>query len=290
MYAYDTPGGQVASSWPPKRKRYLSEDQKRTQELFLDAMHAMKAMDADMQTFAAEAVKGTPYLPRDLLLMCIYGRGPTIFFQDGTRAVPMAVRINISELLDNVGWEPGTMLFRGANLWIPTLPGSPGQILRYSNNNEAPVWGPPSVTGRPSQTTVYRSSDGTSSATLPRQFTFQAAQMNELNNWSLADPQKLWVPDGITSIRLTGRCTLSISSGAREAFFSFADDTGATSWIPNAATTVADHPSSGFAQMTANIITPWFTPTSTYYTMRLNVLPATAVQEGINSWFAMEAV
>jgi hypothetical protein len=128
------------SAWPPKRPGKKSEAQLETMRLFKDACIAMKRMDATVQNTARDASKGTPMLPRDALLAQLYGKGPVVFATNGTRLVPMPNAIGISDLLDMLDWTPGTMLFRGQDLWIPIPPGNENDLLRFRSAKHAPEW------------------------------------------------------------------------------------------------------------------------------------------------------
>lgn len=129
FYVYESKAGTVAVAWPKKRGGPRSQAQADTMAMFKQACDAMKRMDPDLIVNAMNATKGTQFLPRDPLMAMLYGRGPTFMLTDGTRIVPMAERIDISQLLDNLAWDKGTILLRSTDLWIGLAPGTNGQVL-----------------------------------------------------------------------------------------------------------------------------------------------------------------
>lgn len=144
IYQYERNGQFVTSAWPKKRGRKATPKQKLAQEAFKGMMYAMKHTAANIQSVHRWSAKGTPMLPRDSLLAALYGNGPSIPHYSGKVIRPMANRILSSTVLDAMGWEPGSILFRGNDLWEPLLPGLDGQVLAYDADTKAPVWVNPS--------------------------------------------------------------------------------------------------------------------------------------------------
>lgn len=88
IYTRDTKYGPVCQSWPTKRKRTTDRSSVWYRELFaIAARMASNPHSLDYQT-AVEMVKGTQYVPRDWLMMCIYGKAYDIEMPDGTVLVP----------------------------------------------------------------------------------------------------------------------------------------------------------------------------------------------------------
>jgi hypothetical protein len=117
FYTYGSVHGDVVASWPAKRPKFLSDDQEASKKMFADCCLAMKLMWGDFIAYAAENSKGTPMLPRDALMAALYGNGPVIKYPDGTRVIPMASRINMSMMMDNLAWEPFSLLWRDEDTW-----------------------------------------------------------------------------------------------------------------------------------------------------------------------------
>lgn len=130
FYTYDVQGGSRTAAWPPKRGKPKTPAQAFTQALFAECCRAMKAMDPTIINYARENCKGTPMLPRDGLMAALYGRGPTFILPNGERRFSMATRVDMSMLMDNIAWKPGSILYRGSDdLWIGLDPGGVGQVL-----------------------------------------------------------------------------------------------------------------------------------------------------------------
>lgn len=147
FYAYETEEGFKISTWPKKRGKPKSEAQAQAQQLFKDACNALKRVPAPFLNYAREQAKGTPMLPRDYLMAAGYGRGRTLFLDNGERRVWMATRVDLSILLDNIGWEPGMMLYRGnESMWVALDIGEGGQVLTASEDG-LPLWSDPPAGG-----------------------------------------------------------------------------------------------------------------------------------------------
>lgn len=140
FYSYEKDGKYIASAWPPKRGKPKTEAQEQSQALFKEACQGLKSMDAHFIEYARKDCKGKPMLPRDALMAMGYGRGPTIELLDGRKMRAMATRVDLSELLDNIAWEPGTILYRNSeDMWVGLSPGLQGEVLTV-DENRMPYW------------------------------------------------------------------------------------------------------------------------------------------------------
>lgn len=147
IYQYERQGQWITSNWPRKRGKKATPKQKLAQEAFRGMMAAMKGTAAEIQTYHRLNAKGTPMLPRDTLMAALYGNGPTIVHYSGKVIKPMSNRIMSSTVLDALGWAPGTILFRGPELWEPLPQGLEGQVLTSQGESEMPVWVTPESGG-----------------------------------------------------------------------------------------------------------------------------------------------
>lgn len=146
-YEYERQGQWIASAMPPKRPGPGSALQERAKKLFSDACKAMKAMDPSIIAYAMENAKGTPMLPRDVMLINLNGRGPVFYFKDGERRFSMAARIDLSELLDMIASTPGALMYRATDdLWRGIAVGAGGQQLQVTPEL-MPAWVDPLGTG-----------------------------------------------------------------------------------------------------------------------------------------------
>jgi hypothetical protein len=112
-------------------------------EYFRQVQWAFKLMPGIVQRAFANAVKGTPLMPRDLFLMCISGRLAELQLEDGRRIYPMVAVKDVSNSLDMITQVVGSLLFRGEDGWQALIaPDEEGQILVSSDNPLAPAWRP----------------------------------------------------------------------------------------------------------------------------------------------------
>jgi hypothetical protein len=107
---------------------------------FLQAQWATKYWAPQVQRQIAEATRGTPMMPRDVMTMIMAGRFNAIQMADGRIIYSMAAVQDISESLDILSQTKGSMLYRNNTLWQGVPPGSPGQVLTFTGLNSAPAW------------------------------------------------------------------------------------------------------------------------------------------------------
>lgn len=117
FYSYGSAHGEIVATWPKKRPGFYSDDQEFSKKLFADCCVAMKVMNGEFIRYAYEDSKGKPMLPRDALMAALYGRGPVIRKADGEVLRPMATRLDMSMLMDNLAWEEWSMLYRDQDTW-----------------------------------------------------------------------------------------------------------------------------------------------------------------------------
>lgn len=138
---------ETARRWPKARGRKLKAKTKNQMEWFLQAQWATKYWAPALQVQVAQALQGTPLLPRDLMTMIMANRFCYITLEDGRRLYPMTAVQDVSESLDVIAQVPGQMLFRGQNWWLPIDVGTPGYVLTYTSDNQPPTWQPASSGG-----------------------------------------------------------------------------------------------------------------------------------------------
>lgn len=147
FYTYEKNGTWVMAAWPAKRTAKPTADLKASQDLFREACRAMKFTHSAFQVHARVSASGTPFLPRDALIAAMYGKGPTIYTQNGERRIPMASRLDMSMLLDNLAFKPGSLLIRNVNTWVGLDPSETGYVLTYDADQGEPIWSPPQTGG-----------------------------------------------------------------------------------------------------------------------------------------------
>ena len=122
-------------------------------ERFRQAQLATKHMAPGQQKAAYELAQHSQLLPRDLQVQSLYGRGLTVYCTNGLRFYSVASRNDMSIVLDALGVEPGSMLYRGTDWWMAIPPGLPGYVLTAPDDlNDPPLWLPGGGGGAASDT------------------------------------------------------------------------------------------------------------------------------------------
>lgn len=116
---------------------------------FREANILSKYLAAEQQIAAREAVKGTVLMPRDIMVMSLYGRLFQFKFPDGRKVSSMAARADVSDSIDVLAQTPGDLLVRGPQFWEPISAGAPGDVLTSQGPGLTPVWAPASGGGFP---------------------------------------------------------------------------------------------------------------------------------------------
>lgn len=129
--------------WPIHRARRPTLEQAARQEWFRQANWLAKYLDPEQVIYVRQAVAGTPFLPRDLLVAAMAGRLFAFAFDDGRRIYPVAARDDVSQSLDVIAHQPGQVVARGPDFWEPIGPGAAGQVLTSQGPTIAPSWQTP---------------------------------------------------------------------------------------------------------------------------------------------------
>lgn len=137
--------GMIARAWPNNTKRKLSPKQQEAVEAFREAALIAKYAPATDQMRSRELARGSQFLPRDLQYMAIFGRLCTLYFKDGQRRYQLASRYDLTELLDILGFKPGSILLRGPEFWeVLEPPEDPSLLISASGK---PQWATPGQAG-----------------------------------------------------------------------------------------------------------------------------------------------
>lgn len=288
FYDYQVGDQTVAAAWPPKRPRFLTEDQRITQNLFIEACRAMKMMDAGIQNYARENAKGTPMLPRDSLLAALYGRGPKVVFNNGLVLRPMPTRINMSELLDNIAWKPGSMLFRGQDTWVQVEPGQYGQVLKYQSKREAPQWTDQTELPNLGEVCLMRTTPEANSGTWPRKIQWQKAAWDTAGLWNPKTPTRIAVPAKATRIRQTLFVMLESTTNLQSFYAGIALDgnISGTDELPNMTRDGAANAYSGNRLLISHHWLP--VPKAAFIEARLNSFAAASTGVSVSTKWTIE--
>lgn len=140
-YTYVRNGRIVIAKWPRKRGPSTNPVTIEQNEWFRQASKAIKYTDPYIQFSAMKLAHGSPLYPRDLLMSAMAGRLYGSLLVDGKRLVPMARLQDISADLDDLlGDTPGTVAFRGNQLWEGLPPPDQDSLLRYDFADAQPYW------------------------------------------------------------------------------------------------------------------------------------------------------
>lgn len=133
-------GSERTRAWPRGRGKITDETTLHNMDMFRQAQWATKYWDPRLQYDAAQAVAGTPLLPRDLMTMMMFNRLASLKLDDGRELFPLVARKDVSESLDLLTNVPGSMIYRGPDLWQPVLPGPDGWVLQFDDATKTPRW------------------------------------------------------------------------------------------------------------------------------------------------------
>lgn len=104
--------------WPDPRGPAKSAAQRRSQTEFKQASDLIKQTPAEMQIPVMEATKGTPFYPRDIQMMALFGRLWAMRDRNGRLTRTRRMTKDVSDSLDLITDRIGDMLVRGPTGWI----------------------------------------------------------------------------------------------------------------------------------------------------------------------------
>lgn len=137
-------GGQLsAQAWPKKAPKTLTADQVAARAEFVLATQLIKTLPAPEIQSAYEIAQGTPFLPRDISMMCAYGTLWEIVGKDGTviKGVRMAAQ-EINALLSTISMTIGDTVMYTSGGWSAFSPGTAGWVLTSNGPGSPPSYQP----------------------------------------------------------------------------------------------------------------------------------------------------
>ena len=129
-----------ARRWPRHRRRRRTTDELAREKWFWLVQQLYKYIDVTQQNFFRDSTAGTPWYPRDMFANFTAGRAFRIALIDGLVLYPMAVRTDISELLDAIAQARGSIITRGQFWWNAIAPGAQGDFLTAQGPDAEPQW------------------------------------------------------------------------------------------------------------------------------------------------------
>lgn len=137
----------VAQSWPKKRTGPRHPTNAYWSDWLSQADTLWKYQPDVFVRAALSAARGTPQMPRDLFISAIRGRLFMLTLDTGRRMFPMCAVRDVSQSLDVLSQDKGSILYRDDNIWKPLGPGQDGQAITWSAALGRPTWGPPTPGG-----------------------------------------------------------------------------------------------------------------------------------------------
>lgn len=135
-------GRERSRGWPRKRGSKVSAATKEQNDAFREAQQSAKYWDPRNIIEVSEWREGTPILPRDLQVMMMYNRLFVIVLPNGTKVYSMAARQDVSDSLDAISPEVGTILYRADEGWR-VIPRAYDEGLALQSSAELmPEWKP----------------------------------------------------------------------------------------------------------------------------------------------------
>lgn len=127
--------------WPRAQPTARNEREAHARSMLAVAASCTAYMSAQEQAFSRELSKRTTLLPRDMLMMSLFGRVGYVVTLDGRKVYSMASMQDVSNLLDTIAQTRGDVMFRGPTWWQRLPIGTLGQVLTVSPEG-LPQWAP----------------------------------------------------------------------------------------------------------------------------------------------------
>ncbi len=129
--------------WPKKRGTPTSESQLWWIDWFRQANKLAKYIDAASMRRAIELTAGTGKYPRDIILQAMRGRLYVWTDENGKVWYPMAAVQDISDTLDILAQNIGSVLVRATDRWRAATGEAAGKVLTSQGTGLAPTWETP---------------------------------------------------------------------------------------------------------------------------------------------------
>lgn len=129
--------------WPKKRGTPKSASQRFWIDWFTQANRLAKYVDAASAIRAIELTAKSGLYPRDVLLAAMRGRLYHWVDETGWKWYSMAAIGDISESLDVLAQQIGSVLVRATDRWRSPPPGALDDVLTYKGDALPPVWQAP---------------------------------------------------------------------------------------------------------------------------------------------------
>lgn len=286
-----TKHGWVAQKWPKKRGAPKTPyDRWRHKEFGIVANMVSSPIDLDYGT-ALEMVKGTTYVPRDFLMMCVFANAYVIKNPDGTEWTRYRDMTNNPQyMLEQLTSTPGSIIVRGDEFWTYLPPSSNGDVLTMVDG--MPEWVDPSpLPANIVLTTVLRRTfDQNLASNTNHVCSWNGPLIDELNIWNAAQPTRLTFPANINRFRLSASVQGPAKATSNLYTCIIEDAAGGGTWLGSAKQNQQKTaPTNSFISF--NTISPWMpAPSTPYARLRINMATAETWTFMQNTTFTIEAI
>lgn len=145
--------------WPAPRGAAKTSAQKEAQDQFRAASDLIKLTPAVIQIPVIDAARGTPFYPRDLLMMAAFGRLWAMKDRNGRLIRTRRMNQDVSLSLDLITDQIGARLTRGPTGWIGTIDAANFASWQY-NKELGPLDSPNSTSAFAFKGGIYRALKG----------------------------------------------------------------------------------------------------------------------------------
>ena len=141
---------------------------------------------ADEYQTAVNMVKGTTFVPRDVLIAAAMGTLWVFHTTDGQTFESWRMTVpNVNDILEQLTNVPNALIMRGENVWDFILPGSFGQVLTMAT--DGPTWANPTGGG---------GGGGLTALADPFAHCNPYSTLSQASGWTQGAP--LWCPPAVT--------------------------------------------------------------------------------------------
>lgn len=144
---YDYRGETHIRGWPRQATQAENAKKLAACQLFIDRVKGIKLEFADSQMAAREMSTGTVLLPRDIQMMLMANTAYGVFEFNGQRYYAMQTAQEVSQSLDVLGSDVGSLLVRTPTGWFAIPPGAVGDLLTIIGGTDPVAWQTPTPPG-----------------------------------------------------------------------------------------------------------------------------------------------
>ena len=185
--------------WPRPQSAATKAKTAEHVEWFRQAQWLTKYISPGQMKVAMESTRGTPLMPRDLLTMAMAGRLWLIVDENGKEIWPVAVRNDISQALDILSKKPGSIMYRGPDIWEGSKPPLGSLNALFATDDGRVEWRPVMALQQTYKTRLERTTNITASGIID--MPWQTAIFDEAGLWNPEVPHLITAPaDGTMKI------------------------------------------------------------------------------------------